>query len=464
MLQKFKSLFGAQDMTKGNPFACLLRFSIPLLIGNVAQMLYSTIDSIVVGKYCGDTALAAIGSSSPVQNMFLVFFIAIGTGVTIMVAQYFGARDKDNLGLAVGNAVTMIAIISVVLTAAVLPLARPILTAVKTPAETFEMACTYLTILVCGFFGTGFYNVLSGILRGLGDSVFPLIVLVCSSLLNIVLDILLVSTFSMGIAGAAYATIIAQILSACACGCRIISIRQRLNLKASCLRLRGGTVKTMLRLGVPTGLSMGILFFGIILLQTLVNSMGYMVTACITAVLKIDSFAALPSQTFSAAGSTFTGQNIGARQMDRVKQGVKALMTICGITTVLMVAVMVIFARPMMGLFTETEEIISLGFRIILVCLPIYFFSVISNCLSGVMTGAGDTMIAMWISIITHIVLRTPLAYLFCYLTRSELYPHGDPLMVFVSFDVAMLVAVIIAVTYFKKGRWMTKTVVKAEA
>ena len=461
MFKKFAALFGAQDMTKGSPIICLLKFSIPLLIGNVAQMLYSTVDSIVVGHYCGDAALSAIGSSSPVQNMFLVFFIAIGTGVTIMVSQYFGAHDSKKLGLAVGNALTLIAIVSVVLTAAVLPLSRHILSLVNTPVETFEMAHIYLVILVWGFFGTGFYNVLSGILRGLGEAVFPLIILVGSSVLNIVLDVWFVAGLNIGIAGAAYATIISQILSAAACGVKIFAMRRSLGLNAKTLLLRKTTVKNMLRLGIPTGISTGVLFLGIILLQSLINSMGYMVTACITACIKIDSFAVLPSQTFSTAASTFTGQNIGAGNMQRVKKGTKSIMLICMVTTVVMVTIMIILAKRLIGLFTTTEELITLGFSILIIMIPSYLLMAVSQCLSGVMTGAGDSVAPMWISIISHVLIRTPLAYLFAALSRSETWPNGAPYGVFWSMDIAMFIGAVITIILFRKGRWLNKSLVK---
>ncbi|MBQ8975632.1 MAG: MATE family efflux transporter, partial [Oscillospiraceae bacterium] len=370
----------------------------------------------------------------------------------------------EKLGQSVGNAVTLIAVITVALTAAALPFTRSILTLTHTPSETFELANTYLVIVMFGFVGTGFYNVLSGILRGLGDTVFPLLTLVCSSVLNIVLDIWFVSGggLNMGIGGAALATIISQYVSALICGVRIFSMRKRLSLNTSVLRLRGSIVKNMLRLGIPSGISTCVLFLGIILLQSLVNSMGYMVTACITACIKIDSFAVLPSQTFSAAGSTFTGQNIGAGKMDRVKQGSRTLMALCFSLTVVMVAIMIILARWLIGLFTTTEEIITLGFSILIIMVPSYLFMCINQCLCGVMTGAGDSMAAMWISIISHVFLRTPLAYVFAYFSRSAAYPHGHPYGVFWSMDIAMLIGAAITVIHYYRGTWRNKSLVKS--
>ena len=201
MLKKFIALFGAQDMTVGSPLKCLLQFSVPLLIGNILQMLYFTIDSIVVGKVIGDPALAAIGVSAPIQNLFLVFFMAIGAGVTVMTSQYFGAKDFGKLGDTIGNSITLIAITSVFITAVTTPLTGAMLRANNAPPEILDTATVYLRILFIGAAANGFYNVLSGVLRGLGESFFPFIVLFFTALLNTGLDIWFVAGFRWGMAG-----------------------------------------------------------------------------------------------------------------------------------------------------------------------------------------------------------------------------------------------------------------------
>ena len=349
MLKKFKALFGAQDMTVGSPFMCLLKFSVPLLIGNIAQLLYFTIDSIVVGKFMGDKALSAIGISSPIQNLFMVFFMAIGAGVTIMVAQYFGARDFRNLGDAVGNSITLIGLMSVIITAGTPPLTGVFLGIVNTPAEIFDMARVYLQILFIGSAANGFYNVLSGILRGLGESVYPLIVLLISVVINTILEIWFVAGLRWGMQGAAWATVIAQTVSAVACLMKIVRMKSVVRLDRSMLRLKGFIVKHIIRLGVPQGLSTGIMFISTLTIQYLINSMGYLVTAAITAMMRIDGFAVLPSMTFGMAASTYTGQNIGAGKMDRVRKGTWAVFWMCLIFTATMVAAMLIFGRHMLG-------------------------------------------------------------------------------------------------------------------
>jgi putative MATE family efflux protein len=461
MLKKFIALFGAQDMTVGSPFMCLLKFSVPLLIGNIAQLLYFTVDTIIVGKALGDAAMAAIGISNPVQNLFMVFFMAIGTGVTIMVAQYFGAKDFRTLGDAVGNSITLIAIISVVITAVTVPLSTQLLRIVNAPQDTFEMARVYLQILFIGTAANGFYNVLSGILRGLGESVFPLVVLLISVAINGVLDYLFVAIFNWGLGGAATATIIAQLISAVICFVKVIRMRSVLQLRKSTLVLKRAIVRHIIRLGVPQGLSTGIMFVSTILVQYLINDMGTMVIAAITATMRVDGFAVLPSMTFGMAASTYTGQNIGAGKIDRVRQGTTTVFWMCLVFTAVMIAAMLLFGRSMLGLFTETDAVIRLGIGFIQVMAVAYLAMVVNQCYSGVMRGAGDAMGPMWISIGVNVLLRLPLSYLFAYLSKSAEYPSGHPNSVFLSLFAAMLVGAVITVIYYRKGNWRSKSIVQ---
>ncbi len=291
MFKKFKALFGAQDMTVGSPIKCLLMFSVPLLIGNLAQLLYSTVDSVIVGKYVGDEALASIGVDTPLLLLFLVIFMAIGSGVMVMVSQYFGAKDYENLERTVGNSITLIAAASVVLTVGGILLTPWMLRVINTPPETYEMAKIYLIICFYGIAGDGFYNIMSGILRGMGESVFPLLVLILTTVLNIVLDLWFVIGLGMGIAGAAWATSIAKTVSAIVCLIKVLSAKNVCNVKARHLKLDRDILGTICRLGIPNGIAQGIMFLATIVIQSMINKMGFLVTASITAVLRVDGFA-----------------------------------------------------------------------------------------------------------------------------------------------------------------------------
>ncbi|MBR2832280.1 MAG: MATE family efflux transporter [Oscillospiraceae bacterium] len=457
MLAKFKSLFGAQDMTVGKPLKCLLLFSIPLLIGNVAQLLYSTVDSIVVGRYIGDAALSAIGVTSPILNLFLVLFIAIGSGVMVMVSQYFGAREYDNLKNSIGNSITLIAAVSVVLTALGLTCARWMLRVTAVPPESFEMSYSYLFICFAGVAGNGFYNIMSGVLRGMGESVFPLLVLLGTTVLNIILDILFVAGLHMGIAGAALATVIGQSLSAVVCLLKVVLSRTHFTLTWKSLKLRREVVGTICRLGIPNGLAQAIMWFSTIVVQRLNNTMGYMVTASITAMMRVDSFALIPGTTFNMSSSTFTGQNVGAGRMDRVKKGCYTTFGMCLVVSGVMVTLMLLFGKWMIGMFTTTQEVIELGYSFILIMIPAYFIMAIGQSFGGVIRGAGDAMGPMWISLITQTVVRIPTAYLIAHFTRSEAYPHGDPHSTFYALLFAIIINASATLLYFRYGPWKTK-------
>ena len=209
----FKKLFAPTDMTVGTPWKSILAFTLPMLIGNIAQQLYNTVDTIVVGKYIGDNALSAVGSAGPIINMLLVLFIGISAGATIMVSQYFGARNREALSLTIGNCITITAISCVALIVIMLPFIRPILVALNTPPAILDDCTGYLQICLIGIAGLGYYNILSGIIRGLGDSVSALIYLLVATAINIVLDIVFVAYCDMGVPGVALATVIAQIVS-----------------------------------------------------------------------------------------------------------------------------------------------------------------------------------------------------------------------------------------------------------
>lgn len=217
MKGKIAAFFGTQDLTQGSPMRGLIQFSVPLLIGNLAQQLYNTVDSIVVGKYVGDNALAAVGASGPLLNLLLVLFMGIATGATIMVSQYFGARQQDLLSTTVGNTITLTVLSSIFIMILGPLITHPLMSLINTPAEIYQDSCNYLIIIFLGIIGIAGYNILAGVLRGLGDSFMPLVYLVIACLLNIVLDLLFVVVFHWGVAGVAIATSISQIVSGILC-------------------------------------------------------------------------------------------------------------------------------------------------------------------------------------------------------------------------------------------------------
>ncbi len=461
MLQKINALFGAQDMTTGRPMANLLRFSIPLLIGNFAQQMYSTVDSIIVGRYVGDRALSAIGTTLPVINLLLVLFMAISTGAGIMVAQYFGAKDRETLSYSIGNAMTMIFISSLLIMAVGIPLAGSLLRLTKTPVETFDLAHAYLTIILSGVLFGGFYNIIAGILRGLGNSTFPLIALLLASFLNVGLDIWFIAGLNMGVAGAALATIISQAVSAVLCLTKLCRMKDIVDINKSILIPNRELTGQLLRLGLPAGITQAIFSMSMVFVQALTNSMGYQVVTCTTAVMRIDGFAMMPNFTFGMAIATFVGQNVGANKMDRVTQGTKDVLKISLSTSFVLVAALLVFGENLIRMFTTTEEIIVLGVRQIRILSAGYVAMAISQIFGGIMRGAGDTMPSMWISMFTTVGVRVPLAYLLASMTISETYPAGSPNAIFFSLLTSWVLGAVINYLWYRRGAWREKSLIR---
>ena len=266
MLEKVTRLFGQVDMTEGIPWKKIVAFTVPMLIGNVAQQLYNTVDSIVVGKYVGDNALAAVGSASPIFNLLLVLFVGISMGAGIMVSQYFGSRDRENLSKTIGSSITLTAAASAILMIIGTVTIRPLLVLLKTPDSIIDWCASYLLILLWGVAGLAYYNILCGILRGLGDSLSALVYLLVATILNIVLDVWFVAGLDMGVAGVALATVIAQLVSAVLCIIKLRKMTDLFDLKAQYLKPDGKNILTVIRLGLPSGLTQAIFSLAMVMM------------------------------------------------------------------------------------------------------------------------------------------------------------------------------------------------------
>lgn len=444
-------------MTVGVPWKSILAFTLPMLIGNIAQQMYNTVDSIVVGHYIGDNALAAVGSAAPILNLLLVLFIGISAGAGIMVSQYFGARNREGLSHTVGNAVTVTAIASLIMILVASPLIRPFLILLNTP-ETILDACTqYLLISLIGIAGMAYYNILSGMLRGLGDSVSALVYLLIATVINIVLDVYFVAVARMGVGGVALATVIAQLVSATLCMRKLMRLGQHFDFGLKYLRPRAAYVRTLIRLGLPAGMTQAILSSAMIVVQSLTNSFGEMFIAANVIIMRVDGFAMMPNFSFGMAMTTYTGQNIGAGRMDRVIKGARQgtlLALICSASITLLI---LIFGRYLMGVFTETAELVTMSNYLMRILAAGYIAIAVSQSLSGVMRGAGDTMTPMWISLITTVALRIPIAYGISYLTRSEALPNGRFECVHVSLLISWSVGALLTVLFYAVGKWKKK-------
>ena len=456
-MASIKKLFEPTDMTVGKPWKSIVMFTVPMLIGNIAQQLYSTVDSIVVGHYVGDNALAAVGSAAPIFNMLLVLFVGISAGVGIMVSQYFGAKAREELSATIGTSITLTALVTLFLMVIAPPIIPAFLTMLNTP-ESIHADCTaYLRILMYGGAGLAYYNILSGILRGMGDSFSALIYLLVATVLNIVLDVWFVAGFKMGVAGVALATVIAQFVSAVMCLWKLMHMRSVFDLGPKQLKMSKFFVSRIVKLGLPSGLTQAIFSSAMIIVQSLTNSFGEMFIAANVIVMRVDGFAMMPNFSFGTAMTTYAGQNVGARRMDRVNKGAKQGTLIAVATSALITLVILIFGKYLMAIFTKTTELVDLSVYIMRILAVGYIAVAVTQCLSGVMRGAGDTMTPMWVSLCTTVAIRVPLAYGISFLTRTAELPFGRSECIHVSLLLSWIAGAVLTAIFYRMGKWRRK-------
>jgi len=461
---RIKSLFTARDMTLGSPWKRIAEFALPMLLGNLAQQLYNTADSIIVGIYVGDNALAAVGSAMPILNLLLALFVGISTGAGIVISQHFGARDREGLSTAIGNCISLTAIATLMIMVVGPFITRPFLELLGTPDSIIDWCTDYLNIYFYGIIGFFFYNMLSGILRGLGDSFTALMFLLVSAALNVVLDVLFVAQCHMGVPGVSLATVIAQAISAVLCYLKLMHMSSLFDLNFKTLRLIPSMALRILRIGIPSGITQAIMATAGMVVQSLTNSMGETVIACNVIIMRVDGFAMLPNMTFGQAMSVYTGQNVGAGKLDRVHKGVKQGSIMALTVSAVITAVLLLFGRYLFDIFTDTQELIELAVRMMRVLAVGYICISVTQVLGGVMRGAGDTVTPMWISIVSTIFLRIPTAYLMAALTKNEAYPNGQPISIFTSLLVSWTLGMVISIIVFRTGKWKKKMLATAAA
>ena len=456
LLNKF---FEPVDMTEGVPWQKILLFTIPMLVGNIAQQLYNTVDSIVVGKYVGDNALAAVGSAGPILNLLLVLYVGISIGAGIMVSQYYGARNREGLSYTIGNSILLMLFATVFVAIVGSLVTRPLLVLLNTPDSIIDWCASYLYILFIGGAGLAYYNILSGVLRGLGDSISALLYLIVACVLNIGLDLLFVIQFDMGVSGVALATAIAQAVSAILCAVKLYRMKEYFDLKPQYIKWNQKYAMNVVRLGIPSGVTQAIMSMSMIAVQSLTNSFGEMFIAANVILMRVDGFAMMPNFSFGSAMTTYAGQNVGANAYDRVSKGAKqGTFLALGVAT-LVTGTILLVGKPLMGIFTDTTELVDLSARLMRILAVGYMAMAVLQSLGGVMRGAGDTMTPMWISIFQTVGLRVPLAYIMVYLSRSPEYPKGRQELLAVSMLIAWVVSMLITCFFYARGKWKTKAV-----
>lgn len=441
------------DMTQGNPGKLIFRFSLPLIAGNALQQLYNMVDSIVVGQFVGKTALAAVGVAFPVIFLLSSIFMGLGAGAMILVSQFYGGGERENLRKTIDTVYTALIVGSIPLTLIGILFTNPILDLLNVPADARPEAYIYLVIVMSGLIGSLGYNSNAGILQGIGDSKTPLIFLAIASAVNIVLDLVFVLIFSMGVAGVAVATIIAQAISWVFGILYINSKHPEINIYPFCFRFDRRIFKDIVKLGIPAAIQQALFSFSVMMMSRLINQFGSAFAAGYNAANKLDTFAFLPIQSIATAATTYTGQNIGAGRLDRVDSGIKASLKLSLSFSVL--GLLVIPSGPLlMRLFSGDPEVIAAGMAFLLRIMPFYWLLAVLFVLNSVMRGAGSALVPMLSSVLSIWLARIPTAYLFAHYFGKENLNF--------SYAVGWSLGLMISIPYFLSGRWRNKAFTRA--
>lgn len=390
-----KAKSSKMDMTQGNIIKQVLLFSVPLLIGNLLQELYNIVDSIVVGNFVSTNALAAVGSSGVLIRLIVGLFVGISTGSSVVIAQYYGAKDQEKLDKAVHTAMAVTLIGGVALIVMGLIFTRPLLIAMNTPEEVLPDAVTYLRIFFLGSVFAAMYNMGSGILRGVGDSRRPLYYLCASTVTNIIGDLVLVAWFRMGVVGVALATIASQAVSAVLVLHAMVKTDEIYKVILSRIRIHGESMKKILLYGIPSGVQGIIVSVSNVLVQTTINGFGANAVAGYSAYLKIDGILSMAIMSFGMAAMTFTGQNFGAGRFDRVKEGVKKTLLVGEVYTLAAVTLMLFFGKYLLRMFTSDAEVIGYGMNMMHIIVFGYFGLAVAQILAGIFRGTGKSLTSM---------------------------------------------------------------------
>ena len=432
-----------RDMTSGNIAKQVLLFALPLMLGNVFQMLYNTVDSIVVGQFVSTEALAAVGSTTMIVNMLVFFFNGFSIGASVVIGIHFGAKNEEKLHRAVETTIMATFIMCVLFTAIGCLGVKPMLRFMSTPDDVFSDATVYLRIYFAGFSGLLIYNMGSAILRSVGDTTRPLYFLILTSVLNIILDLVFVLVFKMGIEGVAFATIISQFVSAGLILLLLTASRDVYRLTWNDLAIDGGIMKHIFTVGLPAGIQSVITAFSNVFVQSYINAFGSSCMAGWSCYNKLDQFVMLPMQSMAMASTTFVSQNMGAAQPERAEKGTYITTGLTLLITGVIVIALQIFASPSVRLFSQDPEVIRYGVLFIRANVCFLLFNCVNHVVAGALRGMGDSKGPMLIMLLTFVALRQTYLY---FMTR---YIANTPLTVGIGYPVGWVSCCLIEAAYF---------------
>ena len=434
-----------KDLTKGKISTLILGFAIPVFLGNLLQLTYSLADTRIVGSFLGERSLAAVGATTTISNLIVGFLLGLANGFAIITAQKFGAGDKKRVRRSFAIALVLGVIVSAILILIGTVFINPILRFLNVPGKLFIEAKQYILIIIIGLWVTMFYDILMAVMRAIGDTLTPLLILAISVGLNIVLDLLFIPVLKMGIAGAAIATDISQVLSAVLCMLYLMRVDESYKVALRKIRIHKEVAVRIIQVGVPTAIQNTVISFANVLVQSSVNSYGALAMAGFAAYIKIDGFNILPVMSFSMAATTFAGQNYGAGNIDRVRKGMNVTVAMGVIYCLCIGGILLLFSHPIIGVFSKDPTGIEYGVRAMWYFCPFYFMLAIMHGLAGAIRGIGKSVPPMVIILISLCVYRVVWIQL--------AVPHIPTIDgVYMVYPISWLIGAILMIIYTKKA------------
>lgn len=441
-------------MTKGNPTKLIFYFAMPMLLGNLVQQLYIMIDAVIVGKFVSVDALAAVGSTGAINFFMISLIIGLMSGIAVVVAQYFGFQDYNKLKDVIATASIAVFVTGIIFTILGLVLAKPLLILLRTPENIMDDATVFLTTLFIGILPMSLYNGVSAILRALGNSITPLLFLIFSSLMNIVLDFVFVVWMNYGVQGAAWATVLSQVIAAMLCLYYGYKHVPYMRIERQRFKIHKPLLKEMIRIGLPSGLQGAFISIGNMAIQSLINGFGATVVAAYTAASRIDSLTYQPGIAFGAASSTFAAQNVGAGKLDRVKKGFWSGIKVVTITSLIITIIVQLFAKQFLLLFVDgkEKEVIEIGMGYLLIVSLFYVVVGILFVVRETLRGTGDALVPLMMGIF-ELVSRLVIGFALSKIMGYQGLWWATP--------VAWVTATALGLWRYKSGAWQRKAVIR---
>ena len=441
-------------MTEGSVFWHILTFALPLLVGNIFQQMYNMVDTWVVGNYVSAEAFAAVGNVGPIINTLIGLFTGLASGAGVVISQYYGAHDYKKVHDAVHTAIMLTIILTVAMTIIGIAMTPWMLNFMKMQGEVYNEAKEYLTIYFAGMIGLLFYNMCAGILRAVGDSKRPFNFLLVAAVTNTVLDLVFVIVFGMGVAGVAYATIIAQALSASLTMVTLMRSHSCVRVILRDIRIHMEMLKKTIRVGIPAALQMAVTAFSNVFVQSYINQFGTYYMGGWTAYSKIDQLIFLPMQSLALSATTFVGQNLGKGQIKRAKYGARMALGMAMGITLLVTGVVMIVAPYLVEFFNDEPDVVQIGAMFLRWLTPFYVFSCVNQVYSGALRGAGDSRAPMIIMLGSFVVFRQIYLYVVSTFISNTILPLA------MSYPAGWLVCSVLTLAYYRRANLGSKRLV----